>query len=222
MEAFEASFKTLLTAAEIDYLTPHKKRILKSIEWLGPYIKDDSWILELGGGMFPYVFHAASPGIRGDNTTTDLRLPLEIPSGQYDVVVNTELVEHMKDKVEAPYDRFDFSGLRMLLSESYRVLKPGGITFVTTPNASSLGIIYRILMGWPNYFFMPHVREYTVKELKTFLEEQKFSIERMETLDVYDDLPPNEREEITNLLGKGGYSTEYRGECSFVIARKGT
>src|SRR5262249_23000779 len=124
IEAFEASFSTVLTEAEAAYLTPHKKRFLKSIEWLAPYVKEDTWILELGGGMFPYIFQTACPGVRGDNTTTDLRLPLEIPPEQYDIVVNTELVEHVKDKIEAPYDRFDFSGLRMLLSESYRVLKP--------------------------------------------------------------------------------------------------
>jgi hypothetical protein len=220
IEAFEKSFTTVLKPAEVDYLNPHKKRIRKSIEWLSPYVHESTWMVEMGGGMFPYIFEKACPGVRGDNTTTDLRLALQMPSEQYDIVVNTELIEHVKDQVDAPIDRFDFSGLRMLLSESYRVLKPGGITFVTTPNAASLGAIYRTLMGWPHYYFMPHVREYTVYELRDFLVEQRFSIERMETLDVYDDLPSDHREEIASLLALHGYSPENRGECSFIIARK--
>jgi SAM-dependent methyltransferase len=219
-EAFEKSFETALTPAEADYLTTHKKRILKSIEWLAPYIRADSSILELGGGMFPEIFQAVYPDIRGDNTNTDLRFPLPIPSEQYDVVVNTELIEHLKDRVESPVDRFDFSGLRMLLSESYRVLKPGGITFVTTPNASSMGVIYRILMGRPPYYYLPHVREYTIHEVRDFLEELHFSVERIETLNVYNDLTPDKRDEILHLLASKGYSLDYRGECTFIVARK--
>jgi SAM-dependent methyltransferase len=219
-QAFEQSFEKVLTPAEADYLRPHKKRILKSIEWLAPYIREDSSILEMGGGMFPYIFQATSSEIRGDNTNTDLRLPLPIQSEQYDVVVNTELIEHLKDRVDSPVELFDFSGLRMLLSESYRVLKPGGITFVTTPNACSFGTIYRILMGWPHYYYLPHVREYTIHEIKNFLEELHFSVERMETLDVYDDLSSDKREEILSLLAGKGYSLDYRGECTFIIARK--
>jgi predicted SAM-dependent methyltransferase len=220
VEAFEASLLTELTAAEVQYLTPHKTRIVKSIEWLAPYVREDTRMLDLGGGMFPHIFTKVFPDICGEHTNTDLRYPLKTPSEQYDIIINTELLEHLKDRVESNVEHFDLSGFHSLLSESYRILKTGGIMFVTTPNASSIGILYRQLMGWPPHYYYPHVREYTVHELRQFLEEHLFSIERIETLDVYDDLPEDRSAAISNMLAENGYNTELRGDCTFVIARK--
>jgi hypothetical protein len=220
IEAFEASLLTELTPAEVQYLRPHKKRIVKSIEWLAPYVREDTRMLDLGGGMFPHIFNKIYPGLRGEHTNTDLRYPLEIPAEQYDIVINTELLEHLKDRGESSVEHFDLSGFHSLMSESYRILKSGGIMFVTTPNASSIGILYRLLMGWPPHYYYPHVREYTVHELKQFLEEHLFCVERLETLDVYDDLPADRSAAISDMLAKNGYSKELRGDCSFIIARK--
>jgi len=177
-------------------------------------------MLDLGGGMFPHIFTAVYPGIVGEHTQTDLRYELPIPSEHYDILFNTELLEHIKDQVDSPVEMFNLSGFHMLLSESYRILKTGGTMLVTTPNASSLGVIYRTLMGWPPNYYYPHVREYTVHELKNFLEEHRFVIERMETLNVYDDLPSDKCEAISSMLANNGYSLALRGECSFIIARK--
>jgi SAM-dependent methyltransferase len=177
-------------------------------------------MLDLGGGMFPHIFRKIYPGFCGEHTSTDLRYPLESPAERYDIVINTELLEHLKDRTESSIEYFDLSGFHSLLSESYRILKPGGIMFVTTPNASSIGILYRQLMGWPLHYYYPHVREYTVHELRKFLEEHLFSIERIETLDVYDDVPADKSSAISNMLIQNGYSTEFRGDCSFIIARK--
>ena len=220
IQAFENSLLTELTPAEVEYLLPHKKRIIKSLEWIVPYVREDTRILDLGGGMFPHILKAVYPGIRGEHTQTDLLYALPLPSESYDILVNTELLEHLKDQVESDIERFNFSGFHMLLSESYRLLKPGGIMLVTTPNASSVGVLYRILMGWPPHYYIPHVREYTVHELKGFLETHHFVIERIETLDVYDDLPAEKCQAISSMLANNGYSPDLRGDCSFVIARK--
>jgi hypothetical protein len=44
-----------------------------------------------------------------------------------------------------------------------------------------------------------------------------FSIERIETLGVYDDLPENGRKEIARVLGQAGYNTDHESECNLVI-----
>jgi hypothetical protein len=75
-------------------------------------------------------------------------------------------------------------------------------------------------MGWPPHYYYPHVREYTVHELRQFLEGHHFTIEKIETLDVYDDVPPEKSASISDMLAENGYSTELRGDCTFVIARK--
>src|SRR5215467_15772435 len=87
IEAFEASLLTDLTPAEVQYLTPHKTRIVKSIEWLAPYVREDTRMLDLGGGMFPYIFTKFFPDICGEHTNTDLRYPLQIPDEQYDIII---------------------------------------------------------------------------------------------------------------------------------------
>jgi SAM-dependent methyltransferase len=220
IKAFERSLQTEVTPAEVEYLLPHKKRIIKSLEWIAPYVREDTRLLDLGGGMFPHILKGVYPSIWGEHTETDLRYALPIASDSYDLLVNTELLEHIKDQAESEIERFNFSGFHMLLSESYRILKSGGIMLVTTPNACSIGVLYRILMGWPPHYFIPHVREYTVHELKGFLEDHHFAIERIETLDVYDDLPSDKYRELSGLLADNGYSPELRGDCTFVIARK--
>src|SRR5215831_11134653 len=96
VEAFEASLLTDLTPAEVQYLTPHKTRIVKSIEWLAPFVRENTRMLDLGGGMFPHIFTKVLPDVRGEHTNTDLRYPLEMPAEQYDTVINTELLEHLK------------------------------------------------------------------------------------------------------------------------------
>jgi SAM-dependent methyltransferase len=222
-KAFEAFNDVLLhdlSPADVEYLAPHKKRIHASIEWVAPYMREDVRLLELGSNLLSKIFNRLYPDLRADCTVTDLRYSLPIPSEQYDVIANTELLEHLKDQVEAPIDHFDFSGFNSLLSESYRLLKPGGVMFVTTPNAASIGIIYRVLMGWPPHYHQPHVREYTVHELKRSLEEHHFSVERIETLNVYDDLPEHTVESMRKIVSGNGYSADDRGDCSFVIARK--
>jgi SAM-dependent methyltransferase len=218
IDAFERGLKA--DSALADYLRPHRERILKSLEWLAPHVRSDSRVLELGGDFFYRIFQTIYPDITGGQTTTDLRYPLNNPSEQYDVVVNTEVLEHLKDQIESDVDQFAFSCFHTLLSECYRVLKAGGIMFVSTPNASSIGILYRTLMGYPPHYYHPHVREYTVHELKRFLEEHGFTVERIETLSVYDDLPSDKCAAISKMLADNGYLLEHRGDCSFVIARK--
>jgi len=65
----------------------------------------------------------------------------EIADNFYDVVVSFQVIEHIKDDA-------------LFLSEIYRVLKPGGKAFITTPN--------RIMTLTRNPW---HIREYTASEL---------------------------------------------------------
>lgn len=64
-----------------------------------------------------------------------------LPENKFDVVISFQLIEHIEDDIT-------------LLSEIYRVLKPGGKFICTTPN--------RLMSLTRNPY---HVREYTTKEL---------------------------------------------------------
>jgi hypothetical protein len=92
--------------------------------------------------------------------------------------------------------------------------------FLTTPNSACIGNIFRILKQYPVYFYEPHVREYTFFQLLALLRDHNFSIVKAETIDVWHDLPSEEHQSIMNMLQQHGASLKYRGECTFVIARK--
>jgi SAM-dependent methyltransferase len=61
----------------------------------------------------------------GEFVEADLSRPLPFPDGAADVVVSVETVEHLENP-------------RALLREATRVLRPGGLLVVTTPNQESL------------------------------------------------------------------------------------
>ena len=67
--------------------------------------------------------------------------PLPYPDGSFDSVITFQVIEHIKDDT-------------LFLKEIYRVLKPGGIALVTTPN--------RPMSLSRNPW---HIREYTADEL---------------------------------------------------------
>ncbi len=79
------------------------------------------------------------PGQRVD--VVDLNeATLPYPADSYDIVTATEVIEHLKD-------------YRHLLSNIYRVLTPGGICILSTPNVLNLNSRLRYLwFGFPDLF----------------------------------------------------------------------
>jgi SAM-dependent methyltransferase len=128
------------------YLEVHKRRFITSFEWVYPLISRDRnmTILETGApGFFTHIIRHYFPTIHIDNITSDLRYPFQLESEQYDLILNMEVIEHIKDQNEARLAVVDFSGVTSYLSESYRVLKKEGIMLLSTPNVNSYRNIVR-------------------------------------------------------------------------------
>jgi len=106
--------------------------------------------------------------------------PLPYNDDAFEVALLCEVLEHFaKDPLWA-------------LMQIKRVLKPGGVFILTTPNVARLENVSRILAGQnlydPYSGFGPygrHNREYTVHELRQLLEHLGFSIEKIFTSDVH-------------------------------------
>jgi SAM-dependent methyltransferase len=89
----------------------------------------------------------------------DLWRPLPVASGAVDVVLAGELLEHM------PFPR-------RLLREISRVLKPGGMAVGSVPNAFRLKNRIRFLFGRPYETDPTHFHQFSLKELRSLLEEE--------------------------------------------------
>jgi SAM-dependent methyltransferase len=111
-----------------------------------------------------------------------LRDPFPVESAQADCVLFGDVIEHL---IHSP---------KPALLEILRVLKPGGVCIVSTPNATRLTVRLKMLLGhsnWPSlqqYFNAPghygHHHEYTISDLRFAFEETGFVAE---SLDLYEE-----------------------------------
>jgi SAM-dependent methyltransferase len=121
------------------------------------------------------------PGVRG--------LPARIPydDGSFDFVFCTEAIEHLLDPL-------------VCLREIFRVLAPRGCFLVTTPNLARAANRLKLMLWGASVSFplsqsimynkgnwRPHLREYTLAELRELFRDVGFSPLRDRYLDISDD-----------------------------------
>lgn len=125
-----------------------------------------------------YLTRAASYGIKTKQWDIQKGLPFE--SGFFDVVLATEVLEHV----------FDTDAL---ISEIKRVLKREGILILTVPNVCSLVSRVQVILGrLPSYVehhcrggMAGHIRGYNLPAIKKQLLKHGFKIEKITTNAIY-------------------------------------
>lgn len=90
--------------------------------------------------------------------------PNRIPSGKYDMVYFSEVIEHLPDD-------------ELALQKIYKLLKPGGTLFLSTPSKNAP--LYRL--GYAKKFDkeVGHLRRYAVGELSDKLKRRGFTIKKV-------------------------------------------
>jgi len=152
-----------------EYFRFHKTRFLHSFEILNPFVEQKSTVADFvqpGDGPGPLAgFFEIEKNAVLVLITSDLRGHLDVADSSCDMVLCTETIEHIKDKESTAIndlERFNYSGVDSMLSETARILTDTGKLFITTPNSSSFTNLYKWLMGELPYMDPNHVREYTV------------------------------------------------------------
>jgi SAM-dependent methyltransferase len=118
----------------------------------------------------PPLIQASASGIRAVIGNVAESLPFV--SGTLDAVLAGEIIEHVVDT-------------DALLIEIHRVLRPGGVLVLTTPNLASLDNRVRLLLGmypkWVDYSLgegQGHVGSYTPSVIRRQLGQHGFVVER--------------------------------------------
>lgn len=207
---------------DYSYLKSHLGRIEKSFEHLAEQKTlrtSQPRILDIGTGFF---YHSAIKDLFPDcdlQFTTDgmdvERSRLSSQDSFFDLVIIWEVVEHF------------YSDPMFAMWEINRVLKPGGLLFLTTPNVISWVSVLKTLLGhspafYDKYSVQPsgrrHVHEHTPDSIGRLLYAAGFN-PRVWTENVY-------FERIGDLayryFEEAGVSMDYRGDSIFAIGTKET
>lgn len=181
-----------------DSFNDHKDRYKKDLELINRYFKGGK-ILDIGANPFHLTFCLRQLGyeITGVDINPD---PFKSFINKYNLVIKKANIE--TEELPFKTSTFDFiifnevfEHLRInpifTLREINRVLKPGGILLLTTPNLYAIHKIFMFNLGKSFndaydefnklnvYGYMGHIREYSTKEIRKFLQNTNFKIENV-------------------------------------------
>jgi SAM-dependent methyltransferase len=151
---------------------------------------------------------------QGNNFDAE-RMPFPYPDGHFQLVLCCEMIEHLsRDPMH-------------LLWECNRVLEADGYLLLTTPNITGIRSIEGLLTGYAPYLMSQynvndppgqHHREYAPCEIDFALRQAGFTVDKLETKDVWLRSNP-----VTlDLLRQMRMPTDLRGDNIFALARKTT
>lgn len=92
---------------------------------------------------------------------------IQYPDNHFDIIVAVELIEHLIDP-------------KSFLKECYRILRPGGLMYITTPNFNSI-LRYRLKDQYDVISYPNHLMYFTQKTLRKIFEDQGFKTNEIRT-----------------------------------------
>lgn len=169
------------------YIETHRTRYVQSLRMMREVLRPGLRVLELGGRSVVADFVTEAYGCEVTPLTADLRYDFDLPSESFDLVLNMEVLEHLKDRDS---DNADYwgrtmhtgSGMESCLRECHRTLRPGGHMFLSTPNACSALCVLHIMEGTAGFNYRPHVRELSVAEVNQLCAAAGFTTVRQQVV----------------------------------------
>ena len=195
---------------------------MASLEWIDPYLSANSRILDLGGcSVFTDALREFHDVRVRANAVPDLRYKFPFDDNAFDLVLCMEVIEHVCDRGDSRVDIFTGSGIKNVMSESFRVLRSGGHLFLTTPNVCCYNSIWNILCGKHPFSYQPHFRELAVHDVITYVEQSGFEFERHDVLDTWKghNVSDDVVDKVDELSASLGVDAP-RGDCTFILAHK--
>ena len=221
-------FQTYLKSQPLDiYYATHATRYSHTIERCEAALRGARQLLELGGHSFIGTFARDALGASLTEYGDDLRFPFKLPDSDFDVVLALEVLEHIKDSPLRDdsmewISHFNFSGLQNVFTETFRVLKPGGLFLITTPNATSVDVLFKVVSAGHPHIFEPHVRELAPAEVFRLGAEARFELATFETFFSWTLAPEDFRRNALAYIEAAGFNPAHRGDDAYFEFRKPT
>lgn len=135
------------------------------------------------------------------------------PNGYFDLIVCFEVLEHLE--IDPMF----------MVAEFNRLLKPGGLLYLSTPNSTSARNVLKILRGYAPHFHMKYSKkrelyrhniEYAPHQLLSMMKAGGFEERKFWTADTFEDGIP----EIIKFLTSNKYDANFRGDNMFYIGER--
>src|SRR3954470_10330777 len=224
-EILELFYRYVKSQPPDDYLGVHALRFHHTLARCGPILRNTGRLLELGGQSIIGSFARDALRVSMMEYREDLRLPFKLPDNQFDVVLAFEVLEHIKDSPLRDTDigwigHFNFSGLQNVFAETFRVLKPGGLFIITTPNATSVDVLFKVMSGGHPHMHEPHVRELAPAEVFKLATDHSFERVKFDTFFAWTVASEEFRRGAFGYIEAAGFSPADRGDDSYFEFRK--
>lgn len=209
-----------------EYDHTHRLRLTETLKRMDSVIKPAQKIVELGGISRLATFLARNDAAEVSEYTNDLRFPLDMPNDTYDMVLMLEVLEHLNDRHRPESEiseiaMFTGSGAKSCMHEVHRILKPGGHLVLTTPNASSVDTLGKVLLKLHPFQYGPHVREYTPDEVIELARSCGLELISHSTIFAWNERPGVDRKQLLEIIVSLGFEASDRGDDAIFIFEKG-
>lgn len=203
-----------------DYKKIAAKRIVKSIIYLSDLCKDNDNILDIGGS--DEIGKIISQSIKKNisykyinQTTIDIRKEkLPYDDNQFDIVISWETIEHLW--VIVGDGLLGWDGVKNFWRECHRVLRDGGLFFLTTTNRFCPRILRTFCLGILPHIYPAenlctgHVREFSARDFRNITTSlNMFQENRIFSENVYN-----------NAYEVGAYDIDYKSDDFLVWEQK--